>query len=40
MKTHRRNRRRFTVDTRAYGKVKKVVRLDSAREVERFLQAR
>ncbi|MBS0525115.1 MAG: adenylate kinase [Proteobacteria bacterium] len=37
MKTHRRNRRRFTVDTESLGKDKKVVRLGSAREVERFL---
>ena len=39
MKTHGRNRRRFTVDTAFYGKGRKVVRLDSAREVERFLTA-
>jgi adenylate kinase family enzyme len=39
MKTHGRNRRRFAVDTASYGKGKKVVRLDGAREVERFLAA-
>ncbi|HEY2872288.1 MAG TPA: hypothetical protein VGJ56_10235 [Reyranella sp.] len=39
IKTHGRNRRRFAVDTESYGKGKKVVRLDGAREVERFLVA-
>jgi len=39
MKTHGRNRRRFTVDTELLGKDKKVVRLTTAREVERFLAA-
>lgn len=39
MKTHRRNRRRFAVDTRSFGQGKKVVQLTSAREVERFVQA-
>jgi len=37
MKTHGRNRRRFTVDTGSYGKGKKVVRLTTARAVERFV---
>lgn len=37
MKTHRRNRQRFAVDTRAYGDRKKVVRLDSTRQVKHFL---
>ena len=39
MRTHGRNRRRFTIDTEFLGKDKKVVRLTSAREVERFLTA-
>ncbi len=39
MKTHGRNRHRFAVDTQFLGKDKKVVRLTSAREVERFLAA-
>jgi adenylate kinase family enzyme len=39
MKTHRWNRRRFTIDTGSYGKGKNVVRLTSSREVERFLEA-
>jgi adenylate kinase family enzyme len=38
MKTHRRNRQRFTIDTEFLGKEKTVVRLSSARAVERFLQ--
>ena len=37
MKTHGRNRRRFTVDTESLGKGKHVARLTSARAVERFL---
>ena len=37
MKTHRYNRRRFTIDCAFLGKEKTVVRLRSAREVERFL---
>src|SRR5262249_51401084 len=36
MKTHRGNRRRFTVDTQSFGKGKEVVRLKSPREVARF----
>ncbi len=36
MKTHRGNRRRFAVDTASFGKDKKVVRLTTARAVERF----
>jgi adenylate kinase family enzyme len=39
MRTHRRNRQRFIVDTQFLGKDKTVVRLTSRREVERFLQA-
>lgn len=39
IKTHRKNRNRFAVDTQFLGKDKTVVRLTSAREVERFLQA-
>ena len=39
IKTHRNNRVRFTIDTELMGKEKKVVRLTSVREVERFLQA-
>ena len=38
IKTHRNNRVRFTIDTELMGKEKKVVRLTSVREVERFLQ--
>jgi adenylate kinase family enzyme len=37
MKTHGRNRRRFGIDTEFLGKDKTIVRLTSAREVERFL---
>jgi adenylate kinase family enzyme len=39
MKTHRGNRRRFAVDTEFLAKNKTLVRLTSAREVERFLAA-
>ena len=39
MKTHRKNRRRFTFDTESFGKGKDVVRLQSPREVTRFLTA-
>ena len=39
IKTHRKNRRRFAIETEFLGKDKTVVRLTSAREVERFLQA-
>ena len=39
MKTHRRNRHRFAIDCEFLGKEKTVVRLRSAREVERFLAA-
>ena len=39
IRTHGRNRRRFTIDTEFLGKEKTVVRLTSAREVERFLAA-
>ena len=39
VKTHRGNRRRFAIDTAFLGKDKTVVRLTSAREVERFLAA-
>jgi adenylate kinase family enzyme len=39
IRTHRKNRRRFLRDTADWGKDKKVVRLTSAREVERFLAA-
>jgi adenylate kinase family enzyme len=39
MKTHRRNRNRFAIDCEFLGKEKTVVRLRSAREVERFLAA-
>ncbi|HTR85090.1 MAG TPA: hypothetical protein VMI56_11475 [Reyranella sp.] len=37
MRTHSGNRRRFAVDTEFLGKDKTVVRLTSARDVERFL---
>jgi adenylate kinase family enzyme len=37
IRTHERNRRRFTVDTEFLGKDKTIVRLTSARAVERFL---
>ena len=37
LKTHAWNRRRFAIDTEFLGKDKTVVRLTSAREVERFL---
>ena len=40
MKTHLGNRRRFAIDTEFLGKEKRVVRLTSARAVERFLAAR
>jgi adenylate kinase family enzyme len=40
MKTHRKNRARFAIECEFLGKDKTVVRLTSAREVERFLQAR
>ena len=39
MKTHRRNRHRFAIDCEFLGKEKKVVRLRSARDVERFMAA-
>ncbi len=39
MKTHSRNRRRFTIDCAFLGTEKTVVRLRSTREVERFLAA-
>jgi adenylate kinase family enzyme len=39
MKTHRRNRNRFAIDCEFMGKEKTIVRLISAREVERFLAA-
>jgi adenylate kinase family enzyme len=39
MKTHRRNRHRFAIATEFLGQEKTVVRLRSAREVERFLAA-
>ncbi len=39
MKTHRRNRHRFAIDCEFLGKEKRVVRLRSTREVERFLAA-
>jgi adenylate kinase family enzyme len=39
LRTHHRNRRRFGIDTLFLGKDKNVVRLTSAREVERFLAA-
>jgi len=39
VKTHRRNRHRFAIDCEFLGKEKKVVRLRSARDVERFLAA-
>jgi adenylate kinase family enzyme len=39
MKTHRRNRRRFTVDTASFATGKEVVRLTSVQAVERFLAA-
>jgi adenylate kinase family enzyme len=39
MKTHRRNRHRFAIETEFLGKDKTVIRLRTAREVERFLAA-
>jgi adenylate kinase family enzyme len=39
MKTHRRNRERFTIECEFLGKEKTVVRLKSAWEVEAFLKA-
>jgi adenylate kinase family enzyme len=39
IKTHGRNRRRFTIDTEFLGRDKTVIRLTSVREVERFLAA-
>ena len=39
IRTHRRNQVRFAIETELMGKEKTVVRLTSAREVERFLQA-
>jgi adenylate kinase family enzyme len=39
IKTHRRNRQRFAVECEFLGKGKKVVRLRTAREVERFAAA-
>jgi adenylate kinase family enzyme len=38
IKTHRKNRARFAIECEFLGKDKTVVRLTSAREVERFLQ--
>ena len=40
MRTHRGNRRRFAIDSEFWGRDKRVIRLSSAHEVERFLQAR
>ena len=40
MRTHRGNRRRFAIDSEFWGRDKRVIRLTSAHEVERFLQAR
>ena len=37
MKTHRRNRHRFAIETEFLGKDKAVIRLRTPREVERFL---
>jgi hypothetical protein len=37
IKTHRRNRRRFAIDCAFLGKDKNIVRLQNAREVERFV---
>jgi adenylate kinase family enzyme len=39
MRTHARNRRRFVIDTAFLGGDKTVVRLTSARAIERFLEA-
>ena len=39
LKTHRRNRERFARDCADYGVEKRIVRLQSGREVEAFLQA-
>ncbi|MFI5000239.1 MAG: adenylate kinase [Reyranellales bacterium] len=39
LKTHRRNRERFAIECEFLGKDKTVVRLQSAREVERFVRA-
>jgi adenylate kinase family enzyme len=39
IRTHRKNRNRFAIDTQFLGTDKTVIRLTSAREVERFLQA-
>jgi adenylate kinase family enzyme len=39
IKTHRRNRQRFTVECRLFEKDKTVVRLQTGREVERFAAA-
>jgi adenylate kinase family enzyme len=39
MRTHRRNRRRFAIDTEFLGRDKTVIRLTSARAVERLLPA-
>ena len=38
LKTHRKNRQRFTIDCQFLGQDKTVVRLTSSRAVERFLQ--
>lgn len=40
IKTHRKNRARFAIECQFLGNDKTIVRLTSAREVERFLQAR
>jgi adenylate kinase family enzyme len=39
LKTHRRNRRRFAIECEFLGKDKRIVRLQSDGEVERFVQA-
>ena len=39
LRTHRRNRERFTIQCEFLGKGKKIVRLQTAREVERFMAA-
>ncbi len=39
LKTHRRNRERFAIECEFLGKDKKIVRLQTSREVERFVAA-
>lgn len=39
LKTHRRNRERFAIECEFLGKDKKIVRLQTSREVERFVSA-